>query len=131
MALNQQQKQRATGYMFAILAIGIAGASIIGFAGGDRADIVLAFPVVAFLSYLSWKQLQPTSTGTIPTADERTGQIVRNAGNQTFWMLVIIMLAQQAFGFIPDNLLTSGYLLIAMLIFGIYWAYYRWRGLPI
>lgn len=41
------------------------------------------------------------------------------------------MLAQQAFGFIPDTLLTSGYLLIAMLIFGIYWAYYRWRGLPI
>lgn len=76
MALNQQQKQRATGYMFAILAIGIAGASIIGFAGGDRADIVLAFPVVAFLSYLSWKQLQPTSTEMIPTADERTRQIV-------------------------------------------------------
>lgn len=128
MALNQQQKQRATGYMFAILAIVIGVVSIVAFVNEGLVSAIFPLILVAFLGFLSWRQLQPGTDESIPTADERTRQTVILAGNQALWILVIAMMVQLLFDFIPDNFVTSIYLLIGMAAFGVFWAYYRWSG---
>lgn len=128
MALNQYQKQRATGYMFAVLAVFMGVVSIIAFANKNPISAIFPLLTVVFLGYLSWWQLQPGTGEPVPTADERTHQTVQLAGNQALWVLVMVMMVQLSFDFIPEGFVTSSYLLIGMPVYGIFWAYYRWRG---
>ncbi len=113
--------------MFAVLAVFMGGVSIIELANEDPTAI-FTFLMVVFLGYLSWKQLQPGTTDPVPTADERTRKTVQLAGNQAFWALVLVMMLQSSFDFIPNDFVTSSYLLIGMAIYGVFWAYYRHRG---
>lgn len=41
----------------------------------------------------------------------------------------MVMMLQMSFQFIPQGFVTSGYLLTGMIALGVFWVYYRWRGL--
>lgn len=120
MALNQQQKQRATGYMFGILAIFMSVVSIVAFANEGPVSAIFPIILVVFLGFLSWRQLQPGTDESVPTADERTHQTVILAGNQALWILVIVMMVQLSFDFIPTDFVTSSYLLVGMAAYGVF-----------
>lgn len=129
MVLNQQQQQqRWTGYLFAVLTIILIGSSIFAFSQGSVGQAAFHLPVIGFLGYLAWRQLQPGIARKKVTADERTRQIVQQATAQAFWILIIVMLFQNAFQFVPEGLVTSVYMLVGMGVLGLFWGYYRWRG---
>lgn len=128
MALTQHQRQRATGFMFAVLAVVMIGVSVVRFSGGNTPASLFTLSISGFLGYLSWRQLQPGRSEPLPTADERTQQIVQLAGNQALWILTTVMFLQLAFDVIPDDLVTSSYILVGMIAFGIFRVYYRRRG---
>lgn len=129
MALSQQQKQRMTGYLFVVLAIVLAGNSILAFTHGYAGQAVFSLPLTVFLGYLAWRQLQSRTSTKRVTADERTIQTVQQASAQAFWILLVIMMIQTSFQIIPEGFITSGYILIGMITLGLFWGYYRWRGL--
>lgn len=54
MALNQQEKQRLTGYLFAVLAIVLAGSSMLAFIHESTTKAVLSLPLIVFLIFLTW-----------------------------------------------------------------------------
>lgn len=129
MTRNQQRTQRVKGYLFAVLALLMVGVSIVAFWQRSTLNGILPLVMVVFFGYLSWKQLQPDRDEPLPTADERTRQTIQSAGYQAFLVLMIVMVLQSMFHAIPAQFLTSGYLLLGAVIYGSFWAYYRWRGL--
>lgn len=131
MALSQLQKQRMTGYLFVVLVIVLIGSSILAFTRGDTGQTAFHLPLIVFLGYLGWRQLQPGTSMKRVTADERTHQTIQQSSAQAFWILVTIMIIQMIFQILPDRFITSGYILIGMIALGSFWVYYRWRGFSV
>lgn len=130
MTPNQQRRQRATGYLFAFLAVVLAGSTAVALANGSPLRAAVTLLLVAFLGFLAWRQLQPNADEVQVTADERTRRTVRRASAQAFWLLFCVFFAQRSFEIIPPELLTNSYVLIGTIALGTFWAYDRFRGVP-
>lgn len=130
MSVSNLKKQRLSGYMFAALAIVLAAGGILSVSSGHTGRGILSLVASVFLGYLSWRQLQPGQPEKTVTATERTGRAITLAASQAFWLLVSLMVLQSVFQFIPDDIITSVYVLTGLGTYGAYWAYFRWRKLP-
>jgi hypothetical protein len=130
MELNPQQKQQLTGYLFVVLALFLLADSIFEIIRDQTSSAGITLLLAVFLGYLAVRQLQPGKQEKTMTADERTRRTVRYASSQAFWLLYLVTIAQTIFTFIPQDLLTSTYQITGMVALAVYWAYYRWQGVP-
>ena len=119
------QRQRATGVLFTAVGLLIAVAAVVNLLEGAY---WLAGPQVAVagvVGYLAWRQLQPTREITVPTSDERTQREAHRAASTAFYLLIMVLVIESSFDFIPTNLETSVYLLVAMSFLGLSWGYQK------
>lgn len=123
---DPRQQQRNAYVLLAGGIVILAGA--IGLVVAELASAPLLFGALlpaAVLLFVGYRGYAPSKQGDVRRGGGGPSPYLL-AGSQSFWVLVVVVMADGAFDLIPDDQVSAVLLWIAILVFGSFTVYYRY-----
>lgn len=128
MSMTHGRQHRLGGYMFGALSLVLLASAVAAAVRGVAAQAVAGVLLSGFLGYLAWGQFREDRQPLTAPAEDRPNRRIERAAAESFWLLVSVIVLQSVFGFLPREFVSQAYVLAGLAVFGLFLAYFSWRG---